>query len=445
MASHTDFTHGYSFDPSYGHDLDTLLGVRSAAPPGDFDEFWGGLYAAARAVTVEPEVGPLEWEGEGVRTYPVSYASVGGIRLGGWLTLPSAGPVVRGLVALHGYGGRQAPELSGALAGTAAIWPCALTVPPSVTTDDRNNPWGTRSGTFRVFFPYTRNGDPNEISNEMGAAWGTSRAIDTLQLLAASGDQYGQGTSSLVAPDKLAVTGHSIYGKYAFLSAVFDERIAVCIPSAAGANGPSPYRYIYMGHQYSWGVADGTEMLGDTIRHNPGRTTELHRRFLTPGRFYERLPGAWGYGDRMPFDHHELVATLAPRAIVLHGTVNDYGDGAESDPLGLEAAKFVYGTLGFDADDLVKFNVRPPVLNGQPHAEDTPQRNRTAEYLEHYFYGRPMSPETAAFLDDDPFDDQGARAANAYNRYYGGYETIAPWKDYTFPRRRRPSVPGGKN
>ncbi|MEV4758355.1 sugar-binding protein [Micromonospora sp. NPDC049559] len=307
-----------------------------------------------------------------------------------------------------------------------------LTVPTSVTTDDRNSPWGPRAGTFRTFFPYTRDGDPHEISNEMGAAWGASRAVDALELLARSGDTYGAGAGSLVAPDKLAVTGHSINGKYAFLSAVFDERIDVCVPSAAGATGPSPYRYVYIGQRFSWGTASGTEMMGDTIRHNPGRTTELFRRFLTPGRFYQRLDGAYGYGDRLPFDQHELVATLAPRAIVLHNTVNDYNDGAESDPLGLQAAKFVYDTLGYPADDLVKFNVRP-VPAGEPHAEDTPQRRRTAEYLDHYFYGRPMSAETAAFLDDDPFDDRGARAENAYNRYYGGYRTIAPWKDYRFP------------
>ncbi|MFC6080109.1 hypothetical protein [Sphaerisporangium aureirubrum] len=175
--------------------------------------------------------------------------------------------------------------------------------------------------------------------------------------------------------------------------------------------------------------AAGTEMLADTIRHNPSRTTELFRRFLTPGRFYERLDGAWGYGDRIPFDQHSLVATLAPRAIVLHNTVNDYGDGAESDPLGLQAAKFVYRTLGYDADDLVKFNVRP-VPPGQPHAEDTPQRKMTAEYLDHYFYDKEMSPQTASYLNDDPFDGEGARAENAYNRYFGGYRTIAPWKDY---------------
>ncbi|CAI6087081.1 sugar-binding protein [Cohnella sp. JJ-181] len=306
-----------------------------------------------------------------------------------------------------------------------------LAIPTSVTTDDRNNPWGTRSGTFRTFFPYTRDGDTNEISNEMGAAWGASRAIDALELLAASGDAYGAGVGALVDPGKLAVTGHSINGKYAFVSAVFDDRIDVTIPSAAGATGPSPYRYVYIGHEYSWGKAAGTEMMGDTIRHNPGRTIELFRGFLTPGRFYERLDGAWGYGDRLPFDQHELIATLAPRAIVLHNTVNDYGDGAESDPLGLQAAKFVYDALGYDADDLVKFNVRPPAP-GDGHSEDTPQRQRTAEYLDHYFYDKDMTAETADFLNDDPFDDEGARAENAYNRYYGGFETIAPWKDYAF-------------
>ncbi|MBW7461719.1 hypothetical protein K0U00_47465, partial [Paenibacillus sepulcri] len=123
---------------------------------------------------------------------------------------------------------------------------------------------------------------------------------------------------------------------------------------------------------------------------------------------------------------------MAPRAIVLHNTINDYGDGAESDPLGLETAKFVYNTLGYDADDLVKFNIRP-LAPGDGHSEDAPQRQRTAEYLNHYFYDKEMPAETAEYLSDDPFDNEGKRAENAYNRYFGGYETIAPWKDYAFP------------
>ncbi|MDQ1292939.1 MAG: S-layer y protein [Actinomycetota bacterium] len=48
------------------------------------------------------------------------------------------------------------------------------------------------------------------------------------------------------------------------------------------------------------------------------------------------------------------------------GIFTDYGDGSESDALGLQAAKFVYRTLGLDADDLVTFNIRSVPPWGSP-------------------------------------------------------------------------------
>lgn len=322
------------------------------------------------------------------------------------------------------------PGSSGFIPVYSAAGYAILSIPADVTTDDRNMPWVTRTGTFRTFFPYTRNGKAalNESGNEIGAAWGVSRGIDALEVLAKSGSHFGTGTNMLADPTKVAVTGLSIDGKYAFVSALFDERIGVCVPNAAGATGPSPWRYLSVGHIYSFGQSNGTEAMGDNIRLNAGRANTLFRKFLTPGRFYKNLSGSWGYGDRLPFDQHELIGTLAPRAIVTCDTVNDYGDGSEEDPLGCEIAKFIYATLGFDADDLVKFNVRP--FNADdPHDEDAPQEMRTAAYLDHYFFKAAIPADTDAFLNDDPFDDEGTLNENAYNRYFGGYETIAPWRN----------------
>lgn len=44
-----------------------------------------------------------------MRVHGVTYTSVGGLRIGGWLALPAEGPVRNGFVVGHGYGGRQAP------------------------------------------------------------------------------------------------------------------------------------------------------------------------------------------------------------------------------------------------------------------------------------------------------------------------------------------------
>ena len=319
-----------------------------------------------------------------------------------------------------------------------------LEVPASVTSDDRNDPWlnrmtgGNRSGTLRSFFPYHRDGDLHEISNEMLAALGCSIGVEVLEKLAAENTPLGTagGAAARIDPGKLAVSGFSINGKYAFVSAVFDERIDVCIPAAAGATGPAVWRYDRNypqgGNLYSWGLVPGGELLADSVRHNPGRTIELMRRFLVPGRFYAREGSDYGYGCRLPFDQEELVASLVlaprqgserPRAIVLEHTLDDYADQSQGDALSLEIAKSVYTWLGYRAEDYVKFCFR----QRGGHGTDGRQTEVIAEYLNWYFFDEPMSPAAAETLNTDPFAADVMDGLDGWERNYGGLKAVAPW------------------
>jgi|GEM_PF-3436248 len=254
----------------------------------------------------------------------------------------------------------------------------------------------------------------------------------------------GMTLREVVDPEKIATVGFSWCGKYAFVAAVYDDRIKVAIPGAAGATGPQTYRYNPAGNVYSWGRANGGETMGDTIMHNPGRTTEVFRRFLTHFRFYYKLKGidangdlSHGYGQRLPYDHHELVASLFPRAVIERNTINDYADGSEGDAIGMQAARIVYRKLIADgltaqahgsnvvANDLVKFNYRG-VQTGEPHGTDPEQREREADYVVWYFYG---TPAYSTILDVDPFynDVLVAGGSNSYERHYGGFRTMMPW------------------
>ncbi|WBB61790.1 acetylxylan esterase [Streptomyces sp. WMMC500] len=116
----------FGFDPTHGYDLDSLLAVPAPAAPADFDGFWRGRYEQARAVRVAPATGARTvTAGAGAaEVYEVAYTSVGGLRVGGWLTLPADGEVRQGCVVTHGYGGRQAPDPALLPPGTAAVWPC---------------------------------------------------------------------------------------------------------------------------------------------------------------------------------------------------------------------------------------------------------------------------------------------------------------------------------
>ena len=351
--------------------------------------------------------------------------------------LAASGHTQGGIPVLLSYDGSNDAYLN---AGIAVVQ-----VPAGSAGDSRTNEyaWGTRSGAFYELYPYSRNGEGalKEVSSEMAAAWAASRVIDALEKIGEYDNEYTKEIDSLIDPAKLAVTGFSINGKYAFVAAVFDERIGICIPGAAGASGPSPWRYVYTGHVYDWTgtdfapkegqtsspvqVAFGTEVMANSVRHNRVRETELFRQFLTAGNFYKRLPGAYGFGTRLPYDQNDLIATLAPRAIVLVNTVNDCNDGSEADALGLEVTKSVYSALGYDADALVRFNYRG-VQDGEPHGTDPVQYQRNAAYINSYYMGEALSEETDAWLSTDPFmlNICDGQTATPFDYYYGGFDTI---------------------
>ncbi|ATL30218.1 acetylxylan esterase [Streptomyces formicae] len=125
------FSHDFPFDPAYGHTLDDLLAVPAPPAPADFAAFWRARHEAARAVPTAPVVGPVEEVRDGVRVHGVTYTSVGGVRVGGWLVLPDDGPVEHGpvehgFVVGHGYGGRDepGPDVPLPLPRSAALLPC---------------------------------------------------------------------------------------------------------------------------------------------------------------------------------------------------------------------------------------------------------------------------------------------------------------------------------
>jgi len=315
-----------------------------------------------------------------------------------------------------------------------------VTFPAEWTTDDRSDAvaWGNRNamgfdfntfsmremGLFYKLFPYSRS-STDEVSAEMAFAYGASRVIDVLELIADD-----PRLPIKLDTGKIAIKGFSIYGKYAFVAAVFDERIGVCIPGASGASGLSPWRYVYIGHEYDWtdtpfynteasanATASGTEFMGNSIRHNRVRETELFRRFLNFGHMYEQEPNAYGYGTRLPYDQNDLLATLAPRAVILENTVNDYNDGSESDALSMEIAKSVYDALGYDGDELLRFNYGKYASSGDPHGQVGPGAV-TAELLQHFFYGTD-APETI-----NPFTLPVSHGKSPFDYYYGGFNAI---------------------
>lgn len=120
-----DFPHNFDFDPRYGYDLDTLCKLDAPLAPDDFAAFWQGLCDAALAVQPQPVSREVPSPVADLRLFEIEFTSLDFCRIGGWLTLPQSGPVTRGVVVGHGYGGRDGADLSLAMRQAAAIFPCA--------------------------------------------------------------------------------------------------------------------------------------------------------------------------------------------------------------------------------------------------------------------------------------------------------------------------------
>jgi endo-1,4-beta-xylanase len=283
----------------------------------------------------------------------------------------------------------------------------------NVASDNTNH-----TGAFYTLYPY------NVVTGHdagvlLGWAWGASRSVDALEYLAKSNSAY----ANLLDLKKLVVTGFSRCGKAALLAGFLDERFGVVNPGGSGSGGAAPYRYdsygntpfrrAPFGNVYPWGTSPGAEVMGDHVRHQTHNSNEMLARFLDPDRMYKTR--THGYGERLPYDHHEMIAAIAPRAVIIDTSNDDYSNNAEGDSIGFEGAKPVYAFLG--ASKNLAFNIR---MTGGGHSLSTLHRQNVVSFCNMVFYGTMLPEQLQVDLYDNPYID-------TYNTYYGGLKTMMPW------------------
>ncbi len=144
-------------------------------------------------------------------------------------------------------------------------------------------------------------------------SWGVSRLIDGLELVQ---DELP------IDLKRLAITGCSFAGKMALYAAAFDERIALTIAQESGGGGAAAWRV--------------SETLGNV--ETLGRTS--HVWFMEEMfQFSKAVP-------KLPFDHHELMAMVAPRALLCLGNPDFEWLADESGYVSCQAARRVWETFG---------------------------------------------------------------------------------------------------
>lgn len=120
-------------------------------------------------------------------------------------------------------------------------------------------------------------------------AWGVDCLIDALEMTPAA----------RIDPKKLGVTGGSRNGKGALTIGAFDERIALTVPQESGNGGAS-----------GWRTADAQKAAGEDVQ-------TLSQIITENCWFAKSLNQFSGQTNKLPYDHHELMALCAPRGLLV--------------------------------------------------------------------------------------------------------------------------------
>lgn len=162
-------------------------------------------------------------------------------------------------------------------------------------------------------------------------AWGLSRLIDGLQQLGPE--------KTRIDTRHIGLTGCSYAGKMALFCGAFDERVALVIAQEPGGGGAAAWRVSNR--------LDSVETLDRTDYH--WFQESMRDDFAGENTF------------RLPYDHHELVAMICPRAVLMLGNTDYRWLADESGYVSMSAAATVWQRLGIA--DRVGFSI----LGGHPH------------------------------------------------------------------------------
>jgi hypothetical protein len=174
----------------------------------------------------------------------------------------------------------------------------------------------TQSDPFYTVYPALW----GKIGNYNAWSWGISRLIDGL-------DQVKSQLN--IDMSKIGVQGCSYAGKMALFGGAFDERVALTIAQESGGGGITSWRT-----SQNFTTRTGTNV--EKIDNTSGAWFLPSMKMLDP--------------YRLPHDHHELIAMIAPRAVIALGNPEYEWLGDESGYKSIVAAKEVFKALGVEGN-----------------------------------------------------------------------------------------------
>ncbi len=197
------FPHDFPFDPAYGFTASTLRQVPAPKPPADFADFWTDVYTRTRAVDPDPVLRPLTSPDPTLELFEIDYTSLGGFRVGGWLTRRTGRHPRSAAVVGHGYGGRDAADAAMPAPPDLAIFPCARGFNRSARADLPNDsPRHVVHGieSRDTYLPGLC------VADLFGAVTCLLSLHPDLQTLAYRGGSFGGGLGALMLPWEPRIT-----------------------------------------------------------------------------------------------------------------------------------------------------------------------------------------------------------------------------------------------
>ena len=198
-------------------------------------------------------------------------------------------------------------------------------------------------------------------------SWGVSRVIDGLEMVQ---DELP------IDLKHLAVTGCSFAGKMALFAGAFDERIALTIAQEPGGGGAAAWRV--------------SETMG-----NVEKLGATSRAWFMESMFQFSGGNVW----KLPLDHHELMAMVAPRALLVLGNPDYQWLAEESGYTSCRAAHEVWQTFGIG--DRFGFSI----VDGHGHCRlPDSQRPEVEAFVDKFLLGNANAHTmvtTHSFSSDD--------------------------------------------
>lgn len=161
--------------------------------------------------------------------------------------------------------------------------------------------------------------------------WGISRIIDGLEIV---------GEKSRIDLRHIGVTGCSFAGKMALFAGALDERIALTIAQEPGGGGVD-----------AWRVSETLGNVETLGRTNFAWFKESMRMFAEDNV------------SRLPIDHHEVAALIAPRALLVLGNTDYEWLAEESNYVSCRAARRVWESFG------IAGRMGFSIVGGHPHCQ----------------------------------------------------------------------------